>query len=261
MDKLKIVKVGGNVIDNDAALSRFLTDFAGLVGPKILVHGGGKLATQMAEQLGLPQTLVHGRRVTDADTLRIAVMVYAGWINKRIVAGLQAAHCSALGLCGADGNALRAVKRPIADIDYGWVGDITPEGVNAAWLQTLLEQGLTPVFSAVTHDGKGHLLNTNADTIAATLAVAMSRLLPTDLLLCFEKKGVLRDVNDPNSLLPRISQAEWAPLKQSGIVHSGMLPKLDNAFSAVRQGVASVRILWSGDLSQVEGGNPGTLLL
>lgn len=260
MATLKIVKIGGNVIDDEAALSRFLTDFAALSGPKILVHGGGKLATQMAEQLGLPQTLLHGRRVTDADTLRIAVMVYAGWINKRIVAGLQAVHCSALGLCGADGNVLRAVKRPVADIDYGWVGDITPEGVNATWLQVILDQGFTPVFSAVTHDGKGHLLNTNADTIAATLAVAMGRQRPTDLLLCFEKKGVLRDVNDPNSLLPSIASAEWPPLKESGLVHSGMLPKLDNAFNAVRQGVASVRILWSGDLSQVEGGSPGTLL-
>lgn len=260
MATLKIVKIGGNVIDDEAALSRFLADFAALGGPKILVHGGGKLATQMAEQLGLPQTLLHGRRVTDADTLRIAVMVYAGWINKRIVAGLQAAHCSALGLCGADANVLRAVKRPVADIDYGWVGDITPEGVNAAWLQTMLDLGLTPVFSAVTHDGKGHLLNTNADTIAATLAVAMSRQRPTDLLLCFEKKGVLRDVNDPNSLLSSIASAEWPSLKQSGLVHSGMLPKLDNAFNAVRQGVSSVRILWSGDLRQVEGGSPGTLL-
>lgn len=261
MNVLKIVKIGGNVIDNEAALSQFLSDFAALPGPKILVHGGGKLATQLAEQIGLPQTLIQGRRVTDAETLRIAVMVYAGWINKRIVAGLQAADCPALGLCGADGNALQAVKRPVGEIDYGWVGDVTPEGVNGQWLGALLEQGISPVFSAITHDGQGHLLNTNADTIAATLAIAMSRTRATDLLLCFEKKGVLRDVDDPASLIPRIAQSEWEGLKKEGVVHSGMLPKLENAFSAVRQGVRSVRILWSGELGQVANGSPGTLLV
>lgn len=246
---LRVVKIGGNVLDDEQALERFLYDFAYLEGPKILVHGGGKLATQMAEQLGIPQTMVEGRRITDEATLRVAVMVYGGWINKRVTAGLQAAGCNALGLTGADGNVLRAVKRPVGAVDYGWVGDVDPSGVNASWLANLLKDGVTPVFAALTHDGQGHLLNTNADTIASTLAVAMSQRMPTELLLCFEKKGVLRDVNDPDSLIPRIAKAEWQMLKESGAIHSGMLPKLENAFRAIEQGVRAVRILWSGDVA------------
>lgn len=246
---LRVVKIGGNVLDDEQALERFLSDFAQLEGPKILVHGGGKLATQMAEQLGIPQTMIEGRRITDEATLRVAVMVYGGWINKRVTAGLQAAGCNALGLTGADGNVLRAVKRPVGAVNYGWVGDVDPSGVNAVWLANLLKDGVTPVFAALTHDGQGHLLNTNADTIASTLAVAMSQRMPTELLLCFEKKGVLRDVNDPDSLIPRIAKAEWQTLKESGAIHSGMLPKLENAFRAIEQGVQAVRILWSKEVA------------
>ena len=246
---LRVVKIGGNVLDDEQALESFLSDFAQLEGPKILVHGGGKLATQMAEQLGIPQTMIEGRRITDEATLRVAVMVYGGWINKRVTAGLQAAGCNALGLTGADGNVLRAVKRPVGAVDYGWVGDVDPSGVNAVWLSNLLKDGVTPVFAALTHDGQGHLLNTNADTIASTLAVAMSQRMPTELLLCFEKKGVLRDVNDPDSLIPRIAKAEWQTLKESGAIHSGMLPKLENAFRAIEQGVQAVRILWSKEVA------------
>jgi acetylglutamate kinase len=257
-----VVKISGNVIDNPVFLQAFLRDFALLPGPKVLVHGGGKLATQLAERLDVPQTMVEGRRITDAETLKIAVMSYAGWINKNVVAGLQAQGCNAMGFCGADGNMLRAVKRPVASIDYGWVGDIVPENVHIQLISQLFELGITPVFSAITHDGAGQLLNTNADTIAAVTAIAISRVRPCRLLLCFEKKGVLRDVENPESLISVIRSEEWAALKASGVVHSGMLPKLDNAFAAIVQGVQSVSIMHAADLVAVaNGGNAGTILM
>lgn len=259
---LHVLKIGGNVVDQEATLHTFLRDFAELPGPKILVHGGGKLATQLAGQLNIPQTMVDGRRITDAETLRVAVMSYAGWINKRIVAGLQANGCNALGLSGADGNALRAIRRPAGVIDYGFVGDIVPENVAVSFLKMLLDAGIVPVFSAITHDGAGQLLNTNADTVAAVLAIAMSRVVETRLLLCFEKKGVLQDVEDENSCIPTITAAEWPYLKASGIIHSGMLPKLENAFAAIAQGVHSVRIMHAMDVPVIAAGSAsGTLIM
>jgi len=258
---LYVLKIGGNVVDQDATLHTFLDAFAQLPAPKLLVHGGGKLTTQLAGQLNIPQNMVDGRRITDAATLQVAVMSYAGWINKRIVAGLQARGCNALGLSGADGNVLRAVKRPAGIIDYGYVGDIVPENVQVPLLSMLMEMGITPVFSAITHDGQGQLLNTNADTVAAVLAIAMSRVIETRLLLCFEKKGVLRDIRDDNSYILKITAAEWPNLKMSGAIHSGMLPKLENAFSAVAQGVHTVRIMHANDLPLIlKGVAPGTLV-
>jgi acetylglutamate kinase len=259
---LHVIKAGGNVADTPELLSDFLKAFAAFPEPKILVHGGGRHTTRFAERLGLPQTLIEGRRITDADTLQVAVMSYAGWINKNIVAGLQALGCNALGLSGADANVLRAVRRPpTAHIDYGFVGDITPEEVQTGTIQQLLSATFTPVFCAITHDGQGQLLNTNADTVASVLAIALSRLLPVRLLLCFEKKGVLQNVEDDTSVIPVIHASDWVHLKAGGTIHSGMIPKLENAFQAVAQGVESVRIFHAQDLSLLAaGGEAGTLI-
>jgi acetylglutamate kinase len=239
---LWIVKIGGNVVDEAAILGSVLGALAAHPEPLILVHGGGKLATRLAGQLGVPQTMVDGRRVTDAATLDIALMVYAGLINKKIVAELQAAGCNALGLSGADGNSLRAVKRPATPINFGLVGDTGAEGVNAAFLNLLLQNRIAPVFSALTHDGAGQLLNTNADTLAQAIAVAMSRQYDIRLLYLFEKKGVLSDVADEASLLAEIRLNEVEALIEQRVIQAGMIPKIRNAAAAVGQGVASVLI-------------------
>lgn len=258
---LHIIKAGGNIADNDELLNGFLQSFSAFPGPKILVHGGGKHATRLAERLGYPQTMVEGRRITDAHTLQVAVMSYAGWANKRIVAGLQAAGCNALGLSGADANVLRAVRRPVVSTDYGFVGDVSPANVRTDFLKMLLNAAITPVMCAITHDGEGQLLNTNADTVAAVIAIAMSRVYPTRLLLCFEKKGVLRDIHDDSSIIPAIRASEWAHLKDAGVIHSGMIPKIENAFQALIQGVEAVRILHANDLAAAGSGvAAGTLL-
>ncbi|MFD0794007.1 acetylglutamate kinase [Mucilaginibacter litoreus] len=253
MQKLHVIKIGGNVIDNSENLHRFLKDFTALKGFKILIHGGGKVATQISESMGVSANMVDGRRITDIDTLRIVTMVYAGLINKNIVAQLQRYGTNAIGLTGADGDFIRATKRPIKTIDYGFVGDLSDKSINPGNISKLLEAGFTPVFCALTHDGEGQLLNTNADTIASALAVALSTLYETTLIYCFEKKGVLQDINDDDSLIKEINPERYEKLKTGQIIHSGMIPKLDNAFAAISCGVKSVIIGHSDDLGQLKG--------
>lgn len=246
MVQITVVKIGGNVIDNPEALKRFLKEFAALPGHKILVHGGGKLATRLAGRLELTVQMVDGRRITDKGTLDVVTMVYAGLINKQVVAGLQAAGCNALGLSGADGNAVLAHRRKPDPVDYGFVGDI--DRVNAELLRGLLEGGITPVFSAITHDGKGTLLNCNADSVASAIALGAAQLAPTDLVFCFEKNGVLRDPEDETTLICEITAESYAPLKADGIVSKGMIPKIENALEAIEKGVQSVTIKHSDNL-------------
>ena len=241
-NNITVVKIGGNVIDNEVALERFVKDFAQLPSPKVLIHGGGKLATRLAEKLETPTTMIEGRRVTDAETLNIVTMVYAGLINKRVVAMLQAEGCNALGFSGADGNMIPAVKRNPEPLDYGFVGDIDASKINTALLGTLLESGVTPVFCAITHDGKGSLLNSNADSVASAVAVASASIAETDLVFCFEKQGVLRDVEDDSSVISLITKADYPSLRSEGIISKGMIPKIDNAFRAIESGVSSVTI-------------------
>jgi len=258
---LFIVKIGGNVIDNSENLHRFLKDFTALKGHKILVHGGGKVATQLSETLGIEAKLVDGRRITDIETLRVVTMVYAGLINKNIVAQLQRLGNNAIGLTGADGDFIRTKKRPVKTIDYGYVGDIDDNSINPSNISSLVVAGFTPVFCALTHDGDGQLLNTNADTIASALAVALAKLYDTTLIYCFEKKGVLKDINDESSLVHEIDPQGYEELKAQQIIHSGMLPKMDNAFSAISCGVKAVIIGHSDDLGNLKNNKPfGTRL-
>lgn len=239
-EKLSVVKIGGNVIENKAELKKFLKFFTALDGYKILVHGGGKLATQVAQKLGVESKLINGRRITDAETLEIITMVYAGLTNKNIVAQLQANNCNAIGLSGADGDAIQAHKRPVKDIDYGFAGDV--DGVNSVMISKLLKADLTPVFCAMTHDGNGQLLNTNADTIASELAIGMSGLFETILYYCFEKKGVLKDITDEDSVVKHIDSETYKQLLAEGIIADGMLPKLENCFHALNKNVSKVCI-------------------
>lgn len=238
--KLSIVKIGGNVIGNTQELSKFLKLFSNLEGFKILVHGGGKLASEMAVKMGIESTMVGGRRITDEEGLKIITMVYAGLTNKTIVVELQANECNALGMSGADGNSIQAHKRPVKDIDYGFAGDV--DGVNEDLLAHLLTLGLTPVFCAVTHDGKGQLLNTNADTIASELAIGLGHIYNTTLYYCFDKNGVLADVSDEASVIRRIDSKSYQDLLKREIIADGMLPKLKNCFHALNKGVAEVCI-------------------
>jgi acetylglutamate kinase len=237
-EKLSIVKIGGNVIEDEKALDIFLTAFSKLEGLKILVHGGGKLATQLATRLGIKSNLVDGRRITDKATVDIITMVYAGLANKKIVAQLQSKKVNAIGLSGADGNSIQAHKRPVKDIDYGFVGDI--DGVNSELLKNFLSINLTPVFCAISHDGKGQLLNTNADTITSEIAIAMASGFDTTLYYCFEKKGVLLDINNSESVVKHINTAKYKELLSQGIIADGMLPKLHNCFHALENDVEKV---------------------
>ncbi len=250
--ELHIIKIGGNVIDNSENLHLFLKEFTAIDGYKILVHGGGKVATQLSETLGIQAKLVDGRRITDIETLRVVTMVYGGLINKNIVAQLQRFGTNAIGLTGADGNFIRTRKRPVKTIDYGFVGDIDEQSIDPENIGKLLDCGFTPVFCAITHDGQGQLLNTNADTIASALAVALSKRYETTLVYCFEKKGVLKDIHDEHSLISEIDPARYEELKKEQIIHSGMLPKLDNAFTAINCGVKAVIIGKSDDLGQLK---------
>ncbi len=261
MKQLLIVKIGGNVIDNSEKLHQFLLDFTALPGDKILVHGGGKIATELGISLGVEAKMVDGRRITDIETLRIVTMVYAGLINKNMVAQLQAKGCNAIGLTGADGNIIKAVKRPVKEIDYGFVGDLDAHSVSAVMLDSLLNAGLVPILCAITHDGDTQLLNTNADTIASAVAVAMSSLYETILVYCFEKKGVLSDVNDESSLVPEIRMGQFEELKIQGVVSGGMIPKLHNAFEAIKSGVSAVYIGKADELSQINEEGFGTRLI
>ncbi|EPR74868.1 Acetylglutamate kinase [Winogradskyella psychrotolerans RS-3] len=240
MKILKVIKIGGNIIDNDDALAAFITDFAALKGPKILVHGGGKLATKLATQMNIPVQMNEGRRITDADTLDIITMVYAGKINKNIVAQLQANTCNAIGFSGADGNTIVSEKRPTKPIDYGFAGDV--KQVNTETLEILLKNNITPVFCAITHDKNGQLLNTNADTIASELAIGFASIYNTELYYCFEKSGVLEDVNNDDSVIENINTESYKTLKENKIIFEGMLPKLDNCFHAINQNVQKVCI-------------------
>ena len=242
METLHIIKIGGNVIDDAELLSDFIKDFAAISGPKILVHGGGKLATQLAGRLGVKQTLIGGRRVTDAETLEIAVMVYAGYINKTVVARLQAQQCMAIGFCGADGNLVKSKKRAPSEIDFGFVGDIEEDGVNREQFLDFLYAGITPVISPITHDGAGNLLNTNADSMVTEIAVALKSHFNIKLIYCFEKSGVLTDVTNESSYIPSLCKLQYTDLKTNGKVSEGMIPKLDNGFRALESGVSQVVI-------------------
>ncbi len=237
---LKIVKIGGNIIDDEVALNSFLAQFSKLESPKILVHGGGKMATQLAKTLQIEVKMVDGRRITDAATLDVITMVYAGKINKNIVAKLQSYKCNAVGFSGADGNTIVSQKRPVQTIDYGFVGDILK--VKTKVVEALLEHNITPVFCAITHDEKGQLLNTNADTIASELAIGFADLFTTELYYCFEKNGVLQDVNDDNSVIEHMNITTYEHLLEEGIISEGMLPKLNNCFHAIHKNVGKVCI-------------------
>ncbi len=269
---IRVIKIGGNVVDNPELLGRFVKDFAAMPGMKILVHGGGVMASQMQKAMGMVPQMVEGRRVTDEETLKVVTMVYAGWCSKNITALLQAEGCNAIGLCGADGNVISARKRaPMyveslgKEVDYGYVGDVNAESVNAGFIYSLLEKGIVPVFNAINHDGEGNLLNTNADTIASSVAIAMAnyryrsprevccrceecthcsddgRLThETELIYCFEKDGVLYDKDDDKSVIGEITRSRFEELKKEGIVADGMIPKLTNSFKAIDCGVERV---------------------
>ncbi len=286
---IKIIKIGGNVVDKPELLKKFVKDFAAMPGMKVLVHGGGVMASQMQKSMGMTPVMVEGRRVTDEETLKVVTMVYAGWCNKNITALLQAEGCNAIGLCGADGNVIKARKRaPMyveslgKEVDYGYVGDVNAESVNAGFIYSLLEKGIVPVFNAINHDGEGNLLNTNADTIASSVAIAMAnyryrsprevccrceecthcsddgRLThETELIYCFEKDGVLYDKDDDRSVIGEITRSRFEELKKEGIVADGMIPKLTNSFKAIDSGVARVVIKHARNLLN----DTGTVLI
>ena len=248
MEKLTVVKIGGNIIDNEAALKQFVADFSSIQGHKILVHGGGKLATELSAKLGIETQMVDGRRITDAETVKVVTMVYAGLINKLIVAMLNAQGNTAIGLCGTDSKLLPAIKRPVVDIDYGWVGDVLKQEVNTAFIHTLLQANNTIVLAPITANGEGNLLNINADTVATTIAEAMSAAYEATLVYCFEKKGVLLSVDDDNSAIANINEVSAEKLKQEGVINKGMLPKISNAIAASKNGVAKVLIGHAADI-------------
>lgn len=240
MKTLKIIKIGGNIIDDNNAFMNFLVEFSKLEGPKVLVHGGGKLASKLANQMGIEVKMTNGRRITDTDTLDIATMVYAGKINKNIVAQLQASNCNSVGFSGADGNSIVSIKRPVRDVDFGFVGDVVK--VNTEVLNLLVNNNITPVFCALTHDTKGQLFNTNADTIASELAIGFAKDFEVELYYCFEKEGVLLDVADDDSVIEKINTKTYHELIEQGIIADGMLPKLNNCFHAIKNKVSKVCI-------------------
>lgn len=260
MNKLYVVKIGGNVLDSETALNSFLKDFASINAPKILIHGGGKIATKLGTQLGIESNYVNGRRITDSATLDLVTMVYGGLVNKQLVATLQNLKCNAIGLTGADANLIQAVKRPVKDVDYGFVGDVKPSGVNTTVLNDLLKQNTVPVFAPLTH-AEGKMLNTNADTIASVLAIALSAYYDVRLIFCFEKKGVLKDVNDNESVITHLPKGLYDEYLKAGIFVDGILPKLENAYSAISTGVKEVLIGEASDLIQNTGQlTKGTLI-
>lgn len=258
MDTLTVIKIGGNVIDDPAALKRFLTAFSRLPGAKILIHGGGKIATQIATKLGIETTMVEGRRITDQPMLDVVTMVYGGLVNKQIVAKLQALDVNAIGLTGADGSTVLAEKRPVKDIDYGMVGDIAE--VDSGQIQFFLRQDLTPVFAPITYSKAGDLLNTNADTMASAIAVDMGRHNDVTLVYCFEKKGVLKDPTDDDSVISELTPALYADYKAAGTINKGMIPKVDNAFKALENGVTRVIICHADEVTTAVSQGAGTTL-
>lgn len=254
MEKLTVIKVGGKIVEEEDSLQRLLDDFAAIPGYKVLVHGGGRSATKMAAQLGIETKMVDGRRITDAEMLKVVTMVYGGLVNKNIVAGLQSRGVNALGLTGADLNTIVSDKRPVREVDYGFVGDV--KQVNVEHLSHLILSGVVPVMAPLTHDGQGHLLNTNADTIAGETAKALAQVFDVTLIYCFEKKGVLRDEHDDNSVISEINRVQFGQLVADGVINSGMIPKLENAFGALDAGVSQVFIAASTAVD----GSGGTLI-
>lgn len=251
-EKLTVIKVGGKIVEEDATLYKLLNDFAAIDGYKVLVHGGGRSATKLAAQLGIESKMVNGRRITDAETLKVVTMVYGGLVNKNIVAGLQARGVNALGLTGADMDVIRSVKRPVKEVDYGFVGDV--KQVNGTFLGDLIHKGVVPVMAPLTHDGNGNLLNTNADTIAGETAKALAEEFDVTLVYCFEKKGVLRDEKDDDSVIQQITADEFRQYVAEGVIQGGMIPKLENSFQAIHAGVREVVIT----LASAINGNGGT---
>lgn len=251
MEKLTLIKVGGKIVEEEATLRQLLNDFSAIEGYKVLVHGGGRSATKIAAQLGIESKMVNGRRITDAETLKVVTMVYGGLVNKNIVAGLQALDVNALGLTGADMNLMRSKKRPVKDVDYGFVGDV--EEVNADLLASLIHQGIVPVLAPLTHDKEGNMLNTNADTIAGEAAKALAKHFEVTLVFCFEKKGVLMDENDDESVIPDIDRIAFADYVQKGIIQGGMIPKLENSFNAIDAGVKQVIITQASEIHKGKG--------
>jgi acetylglutamate kinase len=260
MQQLIIVKIGGNIIDDVSALENFIEKFAAIDGYKILIHGGGKLATEMATTMQIPQQMIEGRRITDEATLKLVTMVYSGFINKNIVAKLQAKACKAIGLCGADANIILAKKREVKNIDYGFVGDVVADGINDNFLKLLLENNTTPIIAPITHNGEGQLLNTNADTIANEIAKAMSVHYQVQLIYCFDKKGVLENLADENSVIKLITKENIETFKANKVIHEGMIPKIDNALLAVANGVHKVTLGHALDLEKIIKGEAGTAI-
>lgn len=255
--EINVIKIGGNVIDHPEKSDEFLKMFAKFPGHKVLIHGGGILASRMGKSLGIEPNMINGRRITDKATLDVVTMTYAGLINKNIVARLQANGENALGLSGADGNSILSVKRPVKDIDYGYVGDV--KKVNSELLESLLKIGVTPVFCAVTHDKSGQLLNTNADTIASEVATALAKNHVVNLYFCFDRAGVLMDEKNDASLIPLINEDIYSELMREKVIHSGMIPKLDNAFNALKSGVNHIWLgLPENLLMASKGKNSGT---
>lgn len=252
MEKLSLIKVGGKIVEEQATLSRLLASFAAIPGRKVLVHGGGRSATAMASRLGIESRMVGGRRITDKAMLEVVTMVYAGLVNKNIVAGLQAQGVNALGMTGADMNILLSDKRPVGEVDYGYVGDV--RRVDAAALSALIEMGVVPVIAPLTHDGQGSMLNTNADTMAGETAKALASRYEVSLVYCFEKRGVLRDENDDNSVIAEMTRQQFETYRAEGVVQGGMIPKLENAFDAIRHGVREVIITRADAIGQPHGG-------
>lgn len=250
-ETLTVIKVGGKIVEEEATLRQLLDDFAAIEGHKVLVHGGGRSATKIAVQLGIESRMVNGRRITDAATLDVVTMVYGGLVNKHIVAGLQARGVNALGLTGADMDVIRSVKRPVKEIDYGFVGDV--KEVNATLLADLIRKGVVPVMAPLTHDGQGNMLNTNADTIAGETAKALAGLFDVTLVYCFEKKGVLRDEADDESVISQITHAEFEKYVADGVIQGGMIPKLENSFEAINAGVSEVVITLASAINGSEG--------
>lgn len=259
MKHLTIIKIGGNILDNPELLKTMLDSFVKTEGGKMLIHGGGKIANVLMKQMGIEPKMVDGRRITDEKTLEIVTMVYGGLINKNLVCQLQSRGCNAIGLTGADANIIPAVKRPVKEIDYGFVGDIDTSKINSDTLAIFISNELTPVIAPLTHDDNGSILNTNADTIASSVAIALSSHFKVRLVYCFEKKGVLSNVNDEDSVIHKINEKQFASLKGAGAIHSGMIPKLDNAFSALKAGVSEI-IICGPDAFQTNNLYAGTLI-
>jgi acetylglutamate kinase len=257
-ERLLVIKIGGNVIDDSNQLHSFLNEFSNIKTKKILVHGGGKIATRLGEKLGIQSNYIDGRRITDDETIDLVTMVYGGLVNKKIVAKLQSMDCNAIGISGADANLLPAQKRPVKEIDFGWVGDIETNKIKTETWQTLLENNLTPVVAPLTHDTKGHILNTNADTIASAIAVNLSSYYAVTLIYCFEKNGILLDVNDEHSVVKDLNEKKYQQLKETKILFAGILPKIDNAFEAINKGVQEVVIGNSAQLSLLINNESGT---